>query len=214
MKRLILVRHAPTAATKAAAFPLDERPDESALAAASRLGEFVPRHAEVCASPAVRCQETARAAGLEPVTVPELAECDFREWGGRTLADVCEEDPAGAEAWMTDPEARPHGGESLSGFAGRVAGWLETQAESDGSTFAVTHGGVVKAAIVSALGAPLLSFWRVDVAPLSLTELHAHDGRWTLVRTNVPLNHASDGGGFAVPPAIREELRAGGGAVA
>jgi hypothetical protein len=39
---------------------------------------------------------------------------------------------------------------------------------------------------VHALGAPLDAFWRVDVAPLSITELHAHDGRWTLTRTNAP----------------------------
>jgi broad specificity phosphatase PhoE len=187
MKRLILVRHAATAATEAAAFPLDERLDETALAAARRLSEAVPRHAEVCASPALRCLETARAAGLEPLTVPELAECDFGEWGGRSLADVCQQDPAESEAWMTDPEACPHGGESLASFSGRVAGWLAAQAGGAGSTFAVTHGGVVKAAIVAALEAPLLSFWRVDVAPLALTELHAHDGRWSLVRANVAL---------------------------
>jgi hypothetical protein len=45
---------------------------------------------------------------------------------------------------------------------------------------------VVKAAIVAALGAPLEAFWRVDVAPLALAELHAHDGRWTLTRVNAP----------------------------
>ncbi|HEX6665829.1 MAG TPA: histidine phosphatase family protein [Solirubrobacterales bacterium] len=213
MKRLLLVRHAPTAATKAAAFPLDERPDESALAAASRLAEVVPRQADACASPALRCLETARAAGLDPVTVPELAECDFGEWGGRSLEDVCREDPAGSEAWMTDPEACPHGGESLSGFVDRVAGWLGGEAAGDGSTFAITHGGVVKAAIVSALGAPLLSFWRVDVAPLSLTELHAHDGRWTLVRANVALEKSTEVE-VAVGPGMRDELRPQPGAAA
>jgi len=213
MKRLILVRHAPTAATKAAAFPLDERPGEAALAAASRLSAVVPRHAEVYASPAVRCLETARAAGLDPATVPELAECDFGEWGGRSLADVCRQDPAGSEAWMTDPEARPHGGESLAGFVGRVAGWLAGEAGGEGSTFAVTHGGVVKAAIVSALKAPLLSFWRVDVAPLSLTELHAHDGRWTLARANVPLEKSTEVE-VAVGPGMRDELRPQPGGVA
>jgi hypothetical protein len=37
---------------------------------------------------------------------------------------------------------------------------------------------------VHALGAPPAAFWRVDVTPLGLTELHAHDGRWTVARVN------------------------------
>jgi broad specificity phosphatase PhoE len=187
MKRLILVRHAPTEATRAAAFPLDERPDRAALAVASRLAAIVPRHAETCSSPARRCVETARAAGLDPRLDPALAECDFGDWGGRPLSEVWEEDPGGAAAWMADPEACPHGGESLSAFSARIGAWLDSQARGEGSTFAVTHGGVVKAAVVRALGAPLDAFWRVDVEPLAITELHAHEGRWTVARANAPL---------------------------
>jgi len=85
---------------------------------------------------------------------------------------------------MTDPDAAPHGGESLTRFAARVAAWLDEQAADDGRAIAVTHGGVVKAAVVHALGAPLAAFWRIDVAPLALTELHAHEGRWTVTRVN------------------------------
>ena len=85
---------------------------------------------------------------------------------------------------MSDPAASPHGGESLAAFATRVACWLDEQARLDGAAVAITHGGVVKAAVVQALGAPLDAFWRIDCAPLSITELHAHDGRWTLTRLN------------------------------
>ena len=49
---------------------------------------------------------------------------------------------------------------------------------------AAPHGGVVKAAVIEALSAPPEAFWRVDVAPLSVTELHAHDGSWTVTRVN------------------------------
>jgi broad specificity phosphatase PhoE len=190
VKRLILVRHAPTAATRAAAFPLDELPDDGSLAAAERLAALVPRHAELRCSPALRCLETARAAGLEPEPVAALAECDFGEWAGQALEDVCREDPAGAEAWMTDPDASPHGGESLTAFSTRVGEWLAAEAGGEGCTFAVTHGGVVKAAVAAALDAPPQSFWRIDVEPLSLTELHAHDGRWSLVRANAAIAEA------------------------
>jgi broad specificity phosphatase PhoE len=56
---------------------------------------------------------------------------------------------------------------------------------------AVTHAGVVKGALVHALGAPIESFWRIDVLPLAITELHSHDGRWTISRVNDPLDAAA-----------------------
>jgi broad specificity phosphatase PhoE len=187
MRRLILVRHAPTSATRAAAFPGDEPLDDAAADAARALAAAVPSHAEIVSSLALRCLQTAAAAGLEPRLEPELAECDFGSWAGRSLAEVHAEDREGARAWMVDPDARPHGGESLTAFAARVASWLDEQAGGDGWMLAITHAGVIKAAIVDALGAPLEAFWRIDVGPLSATELHTHDGRWTLTRANAPL---------------------------
>ena len=35
-----------------------------------------------------------------------------------------------------------------------------------------------------ALDAPPIAFWRIDVSPTSITELHAHDARWTVTRVN------------------------------
>jgi len=182
VRRLLLLRHAPTAATRAAAFGADEPVDSRGLAAAGLLAGALPSGADVVCSPALRCRQTAAAAGLAVASVDgALAECDFGAWAGRALSDVDEDDAA---QWMTDADARPHGGESLRAFAARVAAWLDAQALLAGRVIAVTHGGVVKAAVVHALGAPLDAFWRIDAAPLSLTELHAHDGRWTLTRCN------------------------------
>lgn len=95
---------------------------------------------------------------------------------------------------MTDPDARPHGGESLSALLMRVGGWMDAQARLDGRVIAVTHAGVVKAALVHALDAPPTALWRVDVTPLALTELHAHDGRWTVARVNAALRATSSEG--------------------
>jgi broad specificity phosphatase PhoE len=185
---LLLVRHAPTAATRAAAFPGDEPVDERGLAAAALLSE----RGEALCSPALRCRQTAAAMGLMSVVVePALAECDFGAWAGRALTDIDEQEAA---AWMVDADACPHGGESLSVFASRVADWLDGQARLDGRAVAITHGGVVKAAVVHALGAPLEAFWRIDAAPLVITELHAHAGRWTVTRMNCvsnPRRHAT-----------------------
>ncbi|MDW5598372.1 histidine phosphatase family protein [Conexibacter stalactiti] len=203
VKRLLLVRHAATSATRAAAFPADEPIEEGAGALAAGLAGLAERgrstgggaddpapRIDLLASPALRCAQTAAAAELTPRVDARLAECDFGAWAGRSLADLHAEDPSAVGMWMGDPDAAPHGGESLRAFAARVAGWLDEQASDDGATLAITHGGVVKAALVHALGAPLDAFWRIDVAPLAVTELHAHDGRWTITRTNCPLELA------------------------
>lgn len=186
MRRLLLVRHAATPATRTLAFPGDEALDARGLADAAALAQALPADpGDVLCSPAQRCVQTAHAAGLDDAQPDaRLAEGDFGTWAGRTLEEVHAEDLAAATAWMTDPDAAPHGGESLSAFSARVAAWLDEQAQQDGKAVAITHGGVVKAAVVHALGAPVMSFWRVDAAPLSITTLHAHQGRWTVVRTN------------------------------
>jgi len=194
VKRLLLVRHAATSATRSAGFPVDEPLDARGRADAALLAGALPARSAALSSPALRCRETAAAAGFaEPSLVAALAECDFGAWAGRTLADVHASAEAEAAAWMTDPDARPHGGESLTAFAARVAAWLDGQARKDGRAVAFTHGGVVKAAVVHALGAPLAAFWQIDVAPLSLTELHAHDGRWTVARVNGAVARACAG---------------------
>lgn len=185
MRRLLLIRHASTDAVRRAAFPLDEPLDEPGIAAAGSLVGRLGRGEALC-SPARRARETAREAGLAARAVPDLGECDFGAWAGRTLAEVHADDPEGARAWMADPQACPHGGESLAALLARVGAWLAAQAELDGRAITITHGGVVKAAVTHVLGAPAAAFWRVDVAPLAITELHAHDGRWTLARVNAP----------------------------
>ena len=183
MRRLLLVRHASTDAVRAAAFGADEPLDESGARAAGRLA--LPRADEVLVSPARRAAETAEHAGLEVTAVESaLAECDFGRWAGRTLREVAEREPEAVSAWLDDPGAAPYGGESLSAVLARVRGWLEAQATLDGTAIAVTHAGPIKAAVVAALDAPPAAFWRIDVSPLSVSELHAHDGRWTVTRVN------------------------------
>lgn len=179
MRRLLLVRHASTDAVRAAAFGSDEPLDARGRESAARLR--LPR-GEVWVSPALRARETAACAGLDVAGVEAaLAECDFGRWAGKPLGEI---EADALREWMTDPAAAPHGGESLLELLSRVRDWLAGQASLDGTAIAITHGGVVKAAVVEALSAPPEAFWRVDVAPLSVTELHAHDGRWTVTRVN------------------------------
>lgn len=193
--RLLLVRHGPTPATRQRRFPADEPLDEDGLRRARGLSEVFAEASLVLSSPALRALQTARAAGFEAVPDPDLAECNFGSWVGSTFAQVWESDPAGLEAWLADPSARPHGGESLAEMLARMGRFLERASECPETTVAVAHGGPIRAAVVLALGAPAETLWRLEVDPLSVTELLHGAGGWRLARFNwrdgwrpVPLN--------------------------
>jgi broad specificity phosphatase PhoE len=184
MKQVLLVRHGPTIATESAGFPADEALIPDAVAAAATLATALPDGHRVVCSPALRARQTAAAAGLIAQKEPRLAECDFGSWAGRRLVDIHAVDPEATSEWMTDPDARPHGGESLNVFSARIAAWLDEEAGRPEPVMAVTHGGVIKASVVHALGADSAAFWRIEVRPLSITELCARDDAWSVVRTN------------------------------
>lgn len=186
MRTLLLVRHAPTTATRASAFPAGEELDEQGREQAAGLAPALPRSAAVIASPARRCRQTAEAAGLDATVEDAIGECDFGTWAGSSLAEINDSDPEAVRAWMLDPGAAPHGGESLAAFSTRVARWMDAEAGHEGPLVAITHAEVIKAAVVHALGAPLLAFWRIDASPLAITELHGHAGSWTVTGLNCP----------------------------
>lgn len=183
--RLLLVRHGTTAAVRASAFPLDEGLDDRGRAEARALLPHLPSAATVVRSPARRCAETAVALGRPDAPADDgLREAGFGEWAGKQLAELHAADAAPVVAWMTDPSFAPPGGESLEALTARVGVWMAAHDADETPLVAVTHGGVVRAAIAVALGAPAGAAWRIDVSPGSITELHAHDGRWRLTRAN------------------------------
>jgi broad specificity phosphatase PhoE len=161
--QVLLVRHAATVATARRAFPADEPISADVIS-----DVVLPADCAALSSPALRCRQTADALGLRPAIEQRLAECDFGSWAGRTLDEI---DPDDAAAWIRDPDAAPHGGESLTVFAARVAGWLDEVAGAQRPVVAVTHAGVIRAAVVHARGARLNAFWDIDPAPLSVTAL-------------------------------------------
>ncbi|MEV5915098.1 histidine phosphatase family protein [Streptomyces chartreusis] len=156
--------------------PLDDTGTAQARAAAGTL----PPAARVLTSPGLRCRETAEALGLHGPAVPELAGPDVGSWRGRTLDEVSAAEPESVGSWLTDPGHAPHGGESVREFCGRIARWLTGARDLDGRTVAVVEPEVVRAAVLHALGMPEAAFWRLDVAPLTATELSGRSGRWNL----------------------------------
>jgi len=185
---LLLIRHAPSTATRQFLFPSDEPLDDAGRRAAKALAGHL-RSDAASTSPALRCRQTATLAGFADAEVdPDLAELDFGRWAGRDPHEIGREFPAELEGWYADPNTAPHGGETLDALGERLARALERLRDREGTTAVFTHGGPIKLAILQTLDAPMSSMWRVDVAPCSVTELHARPhGGWTLVRTNVPL---------------------------
>ncbi|MGH2670163.1 MAG: histidine phosphatase family protein, partial [bacterium] len=156
----------------------------------SGLASLLPGRIDRClSSPARRAVATAEAAGFTPGADPDLAEGDFGSWTGLTLEEVRRLDPEGLALWLKDPEAAPHGGESLATMAARLSRFLGRSSSLPGATLAVTHAGPIRACVALALEAPLQSFWRVDIAPLSVTELRAAERGWGVVRVNCRRPH-------------------------
>ena len=158
---------------------MDEPLEETELAKVAGFGWNAPRTQQVLSGPERRAQQTAEALGLSAAVAAELRDCDYGRWNGVELAEVQVREPEHVAAWLTDTAAAPHGGESIVNLIGRVGRWLDRQRDA-GHTIAVTHPAVIRAAMVYALDAPLLSFWRIDVAPLTLTDLRFNGRVWTL----------------------------------
>ncbi|MFB6811112.1 histidine phosphatase family protein [Streptomyces sp. NPDC056387] len=132
-------------------------------------------------SPSPRSRATGQALGYAPLAQPALRECDMGRWRGLTLAEVTEREPGSVDLWLTDPRSSPHGGESLLSFISRIGGWLDSRPADDGAAIvAVAEPSVVRAALVYALRAAPLTYWNVDVRPLSTVTLTGRSGDWHL----------------------------------
>ena len=183
--RLHLICHAPGAANRAQIFGADEPLDEFGLKKLARVAAPSVSDARVLCSPALQAAQTADALGFDALSEPLLRDCDYGRWAGLSLDDVYAQHPDHIAQWLQDPSAAPHGGESIVDLISRVGAWLgalqssETQ-DRKRDIIAITHASVIRAAIVFALGAPASAFWRIDVAPLSLTRLSGHQMRWNL----------------------------------
>jgi broad specificity phosphatase PhoE len=177
--RLTLIAHAATEAQRRAAFPLDEPLEQREMAKIAALGWKAPRAHRVVSGPECRAKQTAKALGLSAENAAELRDCDYGAWRGYTLSEVEQRQPEEVLAWLTDPRAAPHGGESILQLITRMGDWLKEQSAVD-HTIAVTHPAVIRSVLVHALQSPPSSFWRIDIAPLSLTDLRWNGRVWTV----------------------------------
>ncbi|MFJ4793874.1 histidine phosphatase family protein [Kitasatospora purpeofusca] len=156
--------------------------DEAGVRAARALRPDLPVASHRFVSPSARCRRTAEELGLaDAVAEPALRGCAAGRWRGRTLDEVAAEEPEALMAWLADPAAAPHGGESVRQLCARVAEWLDgTAAGLTGRVLVVAEPDTVRAAAVHALGVPDQAFRRLDVPPLAVVELTGRAGRWNL----------------------------------
>lgn len=166
--RLILLCAAATRAAREGRFP------DPADRIDGDVAVTIPAADRGAIAPTMAARETAAALGLTGVEERTLADIDAGAWTGRALRDL-EEDALAT--WLAAPENGSPGGESMAAVVHRVAPWMA--ALPDGTTLAVTHPAVVRAAIAHALDMPVAAAMAIDVAPLSLTHLSRHT-RWRL----------------------------------
>jgi broad specificity phosphatase PhoE len=173
-QRLLVVAHAATPATRALIF------GESGGLLQRQIGRLSGRTACWVSGPEEACQATAVRLGGTAEATRDLRECDFGAWTGRALVDVASQDPSGLDTWLRDPQAAPHGGESLAELINRVSRVLDDHQWPDGRSVAVVTALVARALLVHALGAAPEVIFRIDIGPLGRALISRSDHAWRL----------------------------------
>lgn len=114
-------------------------------------------------SPLQRARQTAELLGVRPAIDPRLIEMDWGRFEGRRLQDLRSDDPTGMAAnEARGLDFRPDGGERPREVVARLASFL-VALPHDRPVVAVTHKGVMRAALVLATGWDMMR--KAPVAP-------------------------------------------------
>ena len=189
----ILLRHGDTRLSPEHRFsglsdePLSADGARQVSAAARRLASGA-RIDAIVSSPLRRAAATAAMVAkklvLTAATDDDLRETDFGEWEGLTIAEIQSRWPEAVVAWQRDPEKAPPGGESFADTACRVNRACERiLRENKGQTvLIVSHITPIKIMLCQALGAPLLSLYRLYLGSACINEIQWHGKEFAAVR--------------------------------
>jgi ribonuclease H / adenosylcobalamin/alpha-ribazole phosphatase len=189
----ILLRHGDTRLSPEHRFsglsnePLSANGTRQVKAAADRLASEA-RIDAIVSSPLPRAAATAAIVASElaltAATDDDLRETDFGEWEGLTLAEIQTRWSEAVIAWQSDPEKAPPGGESFADTACRVNRACERIVrENRGQTvLIVSHITPIKIMLCRALGAPLLTLYRLYLGSACLNEIQWHGSEFAAVR--------------------------------
>jgi broad specificity phosphatase PhoE len=149
---------------------------------AEKLAEHLGRKPidRVYSSPLERARETAQPLcdrhRLEARIADDLIEIDYGDWLGKAVAEL-ESNSVWQRYNTFRSGTRAPGGELMLDAQLRVVGFMQRLAEEcPGQTIAlVSHGDIVRAAVLYYLGAPLDCFNRLEVSPASFSEIRVSD---------------------------------------
>jgi broad specificity phosphatase PhoE len=184
---LVLVRHGVTDHTTGRRFSgglagSDPALSDEGLAQVSEVARWLGGVAErvdaVLSSPVRRTRESAEviaaALDLPVVEEPGFAEMEFGAWDGLTFAEVGERHGDELEQWLGSLDHAPGGtGESFRQVEERVLAALGRVLEEHAgrTVVVVSHVTPIKTLVAHALDAPLLSLYRMELSPASVSVL-------------------------------------------
>ena len=117
-----------------------------------------------------------------------MREVDFGLLEGQTAEEIRAEHPEWFGSWQIGTAEAYPGGETLAGFAARVAEGIDAivQRHPDGDLLIVIHRGVIKMALGHLLGLTRSSVrsWSLDLGSVSIV-VDDDRGGWTLERYNI-----------------------------
>lgn len=181
--RLTLICHARTVAQKLSRFPTNEPVEHLPLAPGALATQFASADRVLC-GPELRTRQTAERFSAAPQVDEALRDCDWGRWHGQAIKDLQVREPEALQTWISDPQAAPHGGESVMQLSERVAAWLTSLQGVPRHIVAVTHPFVIRAALMQVLQGA--AFNAIDVEPLSVVELR-FNGIWRLRLAGIDL---------------------------
>ncbi|HEX2135702.1 MAG TPA: histidine phosphatase family protein [Microvirga sp.] len=145
--------------------------------------------ASVQSSPLERARQTAEAIAArvaQSVEISdEIAEIEFGSWSGRSFEELSG-DPRWT-AWNSSRAlSRPPGGETMLEAQARIVRAMERlrAAYAERSVVLVSHGDVLKAALLYHLGLPIDAYARFDIDPASVSTLAVGEWGAKVIRLN------------------------------
>ena len=179
---IIFVRHGHTKETEAGKLYTDhhslltERGLEQAQNAAAWLKNetvellLCSEAARVAGSAAI----IGKAIGLQAQIINGLNEQHVGDWEGRTYLEIKKADPELYKSWSQDPiRNRAPNGESIEDVYSRVKSDIHDLIRNytGKKLVLVSHAGVIRSALVAALGMPLDNFWRLSIPTGSISRV-------------------------------------------
>jgi probable phosphoglycerate mutase len=187
---LVLVRHGATDHTVGKRFSsglggsnpgLADEGSAQVRATADWLSPLAEEIDVVVTSPVRRTHESAEILadrlGRALQTEDGLAEMEFGSWDGLTFDEVRERYPDELDAWLGSLDDQPGGGESFRVVEKRVLASLDRLLDDHAgqTVLVVSHVTPIKVLVAHAIGAPLESMFRMELAPASVTVLSFFD---------------------------------------